>query len=207
MTRTARRRTGRLHLGLTGWSLVLFALYISAKTWPVQTAVIAAVLALAGVAAAVLLRRLDPRARRQLLVTLPRPRRATSRSLAAYRAMDPDDFEHAIARLARRDPGVRDAIPQGGSNDRGLDVLVHLHDGRHILIQCKRYAPPKNVSSEDVQKTNGTYRDIHHCVLAVIVTTSSFTHAALETNVLLARPLVLVDGPALADWAAGGRPP
>ncbi|MFI0822341.1 restriction endonuclease [Streptomyces sp. NPDC021098] len=207
MSRTARRRTSRLHLSLTGWALTLFALYITARAWPVQTAVIAAVLALTGIAAAVGLRRLDPRGRRRLRVTLPRPRRATSRSLAAYRAMSPDDFEHAIARLARRAPGVRSAIAQGGSNDRGLDVLVHLRDGRRILIQCKRYGPPKNVTSEDVQKTNGTYRDIHHCALAVIVTTSSYTRDAVETNVLLARPLVLVDGPALADWAAGGRPP
>lgn len=201
------RRTARLHLGLTGWALILFALYHADRTWPVQTAVIATVLALAGVAAAVLLGRLDPRARRQLLVTLPRPRRTAERDLAAYRAMDPTDFEHAVARLARRDRNVRSAIAQGGANDRGLDVLVHLRDGRRILIQCKRYTPPKNVTSEDVQKTNGTYRDIHHCALAVIVTTSSFTRDAIQTNVLLARPLVLVDGPGLADWAAGGRPP
>lgn len=207
MTRAARRRTGRLHLSLTGWALTLFALYITARTWPVQTAVIATVLALAAVTAVVLLRRLTPHARRQLLVTLPRPRRSVERDLAAYQAMSPGDFEHAIARLASRDRNVRSAIAQGGANDRGLDVLVHLRDGRRILIQCKRYTPPKNVTSEDVQKTNGTYRDIHHCALAVIVTTSSFTRDAVETNVLLARPLVLVDGPALADWAAGGRPP
>lgn len=207
MTRTARRRTGRLHLSLTGWALTLFALYISARTWPVQAAVIATLLALAGVAAAVLLGRLTPHARRRLHVTLPRPRRAPERNLGAYLALDADDFEHAIAQLARRDPHVRSAIAQGGSNDRGLDVLVRVRDGRRILIQCKRYKAGKNVSSEDVQKTNGTYRDIHRCDLAVIVTTSGYTRDAVQTNALLARPLVLVGGPALTAWATGGPPP
>lgn len=208
MTRAARRRTGRLHLSLTGWALTLFALYITARTWPVQTAVIAAVFALTGVAAAVGLGRLDPWARRRLLLgTLPRLHRATARDLAAYRVMSPDDFEHAIARLARRDPRVRSAIAQGGANDRALDVLVVLRDGRRIAIQCKRYRDGNRVGSEHVQMLNGTYRDIHRADLGVIVTTSAFTRDAVQTNVLLARPLVLVDGPALADWAAGGSPP
>jgi restriction system protein len=207
MSRTARRRTTRLHLSLTGWALILFALYICARTWPIRTAAIATLLALVGVAAAVLLGRLDHHTWRRLLVTLPRPRRATGRSLAAYQAMDPTQFEHAIARLAQRAPGVRSATAQGGANDRALDVLVTLHDGRRIAIQCKRYRDGNRVGSEHVQILNGTYRDIHRADLGVIVTTSGFTRDAVETNVLLARPLVLVDGPGLADWAAGGAPP
>ena len=205
---TARRTTRRLpRPPLTSGAVTLIGLYVVVQTWPVQTAVIATLLALAGAAAAVLLGRLDPRARRQLLVTLPRPRRAPARSLAAYPAMSPDDFEDAIADLARRDPGVRSATAQGGADDRGLDVLVRLHDGRRILIQCKRYGPRNRVTSEDVQKTNGTYRDIHHCQLGVIVTTSGYTRSAIQTNTMLRQPLLLVDGPGLADWTRGGPPP
>ena len=210
MSSTTRRRTARLHLGLTGWTLTLFALYIAVRTWPIQAAIIAA--ALLGLTGTVIAlhparRTRHLRGRARFHITLPRPPRATNRDLAAFRALTPDGFEHAIARLAMRDPNVRSAIPQGGSNDRGLDVLVRLRDGRRILIQCKRYGPRKNVTSEDVQKTNGTYRDIHDCQLAVIVTTSGFTRSAFQTNTMLAKPLALVDGPGLIDWTTGGPPP
>ncbi|MDX3232873.1 restriction endonuclease [Streptomyces sp. ME19-01-6] len=209
MSSTTRRRAARLHLGLTGWALTLFALYVAVRTWPVQAAITAALIGLTGTVAALhparRTRRL--RGRRRVRITVPPLRRATNRDLAAYRALDPTGFEHAIANLARRDPAVHRAVRQGGANDRGLDVLVRLRDGRRILIQCKRYAPPKNVTSGDVQKTNGTYRDIHRCDHAVIVTTTSYTPAAVQTNTMLARPLLLVDGPALAAWTAGGPPP
>ncbi|MFD8384225.1 restriction endonuclease [Streptomyces sp. NPDC059679] len=216
MSRTARRRATRLHLSLTGWTLTLFAIYVCARTWPIQTASTAIALALAGT---VTVRR-SSRARRirgrgrfpialpaRLVRRIPRTRAPRATDLADYLALDPADFEHAIARLALRDPHVRSATPQGGSDDRGLDVLVRLHGGRRILIQCKRYGPRNRVTSEDVQKTNGTYRDIHGCDLAVIVTTSGYTRSAFQTNTMLARPLLLVDGQALMAWTAGGPPP
>ncbi|MEU1908377.1 restriction endonuclease [Streptomyces hygroscopicus] len=216
MSRTARRRTGRLHLSLTGWALTLFALYVCARTWPIQTAGIATVLALTGI---VTVRRTS-RTRRirgrgrfpialsaRLVRRIPRPRAARPADLNGYLALDATGFEYAIADLARRDPQVRSATPQGGSDDRGLDVLVRLRNGRRILIQCKRYGPRNRVTSEDVQKTNGTYRDIHGCDLAVIVTTSGYTRSAVQTNTMLAKPLALVDGPGLIDWTHGGPPP
>jgi restriction system protein len=126
-------------------------------------------------------------------------------SLAAFQKLSPTQFEHAVADLARRSRGVRSADVQGGANDRGCDVLVTLHTNRRILIQCKRYTG--SVGSEHVQIVNGTYRDIHHCDLALIVTTSGFTASAIETNARLRKPLRLVNGAALVAWANGGPSP
>lgn len=128
------------------------------------------------------------------------------RSLTRFQQMTPTGFEHAIRDLALEDKHhVRHAEVVGGANDRGADVLVTLHDRRRILIQCKRYKGA--VGSEHVQIVNGTYRDVHHCDQAVIVTTSGFTKSAVETNALLPRPLHLIGGGGLVAWANGGRPP
>ncbi|WP_033024055.1 restriction endonuclease [Streptomyces capuensis] len=210
MSSTTRRRTARLHLGLTGWTLTLFALYIAVRTWPIQCAITAA--ALLGLTGTVVALRPTRRTRRlrgraRFHMPLPRPRRATNRDLAAFRTMTPTGFEHAIARLAMRDPNVHSAIPQGGSNDRGLDVLVSPRDGRRIAIQCKRYREGNRVGSEHIQILNGTYRDIHSADLGVIVTTSGFTRDAIQTNTMLAQGLLLVDGPMLTAWDRGGPAP
>ncbi|MGY0065223.1 restriction endonuclease (plasmid) [Streptomyces sp. LZ34] len=188
-------------------AVTLGCLLVVVLTWPVQSALTAA--ALAGTVAALhparRTRRLRGRAR--FHITLPRAGRATNRDLAAFRALTSGGFERAVARLAMRDPNVRSTITQGGSNDRGLDVLVSLRDGRRIAIQCKRYREGNRVGSEHIQILNGTYRDIHGADLGVIVTTSGFTRDALQTNTMLAQRLVLVDGPALTAWDRGGPAP
>lgn len=128
-------------------------------------------------------------------------------SIAAYQAMGPDDFEHAIAELARRDRAVRDTDVSGGKNDRGLDVLVTLHDGRRIAVQCKRYATTNRVGAPAIYTANGTFRAYHRCDQAVIVTTSAFTRDAERANAELDQPLTLIDHRRLTRWLSGGRPP
>lgn len=137
--------------------------------------------------------------------TAAQPRRDFTHTIAAYQAMTADGFEHAMADLARRDPAVRSTEVSGGKNDRGLDVLVRLHNGDRYLLQCKRWKG--RVGSEEVMKINGTYRDIHGCVGAAIITTSGFTMDAQRTNAMLSTPLRLIDGRGLTRWASGGRPP
>jgi restriction system protein len=204
--RRPRRRGIKARLSAVHWGWWAAAT-VAAVIWPIQVAVIATALALAGVAAAVLLGRLNPHTRTRLLVTLPRPRRAGGRDLAAYLALKADDFEHAIAQLARRDPHVRSAVRQGGADDRVSDVLVHLHDGHRIVIQCKRYAPDRPVPAGVVYELNGTYRAWHHAHAAVIVTTSRFTRSAREFASAPEVGIRLVDGERLAAWSAGGPPP
>lgn len=128
-------------------------------------------------------------------------------SIAAYQHMSGSQFEHAVADLARRDPGVRAATVSGGANDRALDVLVQLTDGRRIAVQCKRFAAGNRVGAPVVYAVNGTYRAYHRCDTALIVTTSDFTQDARRANAELDQPLRLVDGRTLSRWVAGGRPP
>lgn len=223
--RTRRRPPHRTSTGLAVATLALIAAY---NTWPAQTLIAAAVVLSAAAASAVhrpttqrIRARLRPTPGRR--PTRPRtrarrvaaaPRRPTTRrpsrlgaDLAAYRALDPTAFEHAIADLARTHPTVATATRAGGAGDRALDVLVTLHDGRRILIQCKRYTG--NVGAPALYEVNGTYRATHRCQMAVVVTTAGFTRSALEWNASLppAERLRLIDGARLMAWARGGPPP
>lgn len=131
-------------------------------------------------------------------------RRIAPTSLAAYQQASPDQFEQQTAALCRRD-GCRNVTVVGGAGDLAADVLATIPDGRRILIQCKRYRPGNLVGSDHVQRVNGTYRDIHRCQIAAIVTTSGYTRDATA----LARRvgIRLYGGGELETWARGGRPP
>lgn len=125
-------------------------------------------------------------------------------SIGAYMNADPDEFEQQTAALCRRDGCTRVRVV-GGAGDLAADVLATTPGGKRILIQCKRYATHNKVGSDHVQRVNGTYRDIHHCDQAAIVTTSSYTADAIK----LARRvgMRLYDAGDLAQWARGGQPP
>lgn len=133
-----------------------------------------------------------------------RARWAVPTTIDAYMTADPDTFEQQTAALARRD-GCTHVRVVGGAGDLAADVLATTPDGRRVLIQCKRYATHNKVGSDHVQRVNGTYRDIHHCQVAAIVTTSSYTIDAIR----LARRvgIRLYDADDLAHWARGGQPP
>lgn len=124
--------------------------------------------------------------------------------LRAYLTASPDEFEQQTAALCRRD-GCRDVRVVGGAGDLAADVLATAPTGRRILIQCKRYRPGNLVGSDHIQRVNGTYRDIHGCDQAIIVTTSGYTRDAVS----LARRvnMRLYAAPELEAWARGGRPP
>lgn len=208
-TRTRRRNLGLPRLGWW-WLGIAFTGFVIAKTWPVLTAVAVALLAIGLITAARRPAWLQHAARRLPIINFYRPRlpARSHRSINTFQRMTPGHFEQAIAELALEDRDhVATATTVGGANDRGADVLVHLNDGRRILIQCKRYRNGNNVGSEDVQKTNGTYRDIHHCHAAIIVTTAGYTRAALDTNTMLPQPIRLIDGPQLEAWANDGPTP
>ncbi|MFE7313208.1 restriction endonuclease [Streptomyces sp. NPDC057555] len=197
--RQRAREQGLTRFGLA--VLVLAAVVSFAREYPVGTGV----LGFLAVVVAVLV--LLARTGRLRFPGADGTRQDVTHSLAAYQHMTGTQFEHAIADLARRDPGVRSATVSGGANDRGLDVLVVLHDGRRIAVQCKRYGERNRVGAPAIYTANGTYADFHHCDAAVIVTTSRFTRDAETANASLPAPLRLIDGRGLARWIAGGRPP
>lgn len=116
--------------------------------------------------------------------------------------MNPTQFEEFLAALCRRD-GCHDVRVVGGAGDLAADVLYTDPHGRPGLIQAKRYQRGNNVGSDHAQMVNGTYRDIHRCQHASIVTTSHFTPAAREFADKVG--LCLIDDHRLTAWINGQR--
>lgn len=179
---------------------VVLVVVVAAARWVGEHPALAAVVGSLGAAAACWLAARAVRGR----LRAHRSRWLAPTSIAAYMTASPDEFERQTAALCRRDGCTRVRVV-GGSGDLAADVLATAPDGRRILVQCKRYAIHNLVGSDHVQCVNGTYRDIHHCDVAVIVTTSAYTRDART----LARRvgIRLIDHDGLARWAAGGRPP
>ncbi|GAA1111639.1 restriction endonuclease [Streptomyces javensis] len=125
----------------------------------------------------------------------------------SWRALSPDGFERAVARLCRRD-GCTSVKVLGGTGDRAGDVKARTPDGRWVLLQCKRYQEGNNVGSRVLYEVNGTYRVTHRCDIAAIVTTSSFTTSAVDWNSDLEpeQRLRLVGARQLLEWADGTGP-
>lgn len=130
-------------------------------------------------------------------------RAAQSMEIGRYHAMNPREFEDAIAYLCRRD-GCRDARRVGGAGDLGADVTALAPDGRRIVIQCKRYGPTTKVGSPDLQRFGGTCYSVHGAQVAVVVTTSVFTKPA--ANYATQHGIRCYDQNALAAWASRTGP-
>lgn len=206
--KTSTRPHHRLRLPRLGWGWTIVALtaYGVAKTWPILTSLTIALIGALLILRAIRPRRLAPLLNRIGTISLHRPALPNRRTLEQFHRMTPTRFEQAIAELAAEHPDVAHAKAVGQANDRGADVLVTLHNGRRILIQCKHYKPGNNVGSDTVQTINGVYRDIHHCHTAAVVTTAGYTRAAYETTAMLPQPIRLIDGIALTAWANGTGP-
>ena len=204
-----RRRTLRLPRLGWWWAGIALIAFGVAKTWPVYTAITVALAAIGLITAARRPAWLQRAAHRIPTIDLHQrylPSRGR-RTLATFQRMNHVRFEQAIAELALEDPGVHTATRVGGANDHGADVLIHLHDGRRVMVQCKHHHPGNNVGSPVVQTVNGVYRDIHGCQQAAIVTTADFTPAATALNARLPHGIRLINGAALEAWANGGNPP
>lgn len=125
--------------------------------------------------------------------------RVLDTQVASTDGMSGTDSEKVVARLLERDgfTGVR--VP-GGAGDLGADVVGTSPTGTRIVIQCKRYAQHRGVSSPDMQKFLGTCFHEHGADEAWFVTTSAFSRPA--TALGSRRGVRLVDRQALAQWMA-----
>jgi restriction system protein len=104
--------------------------------------------------------------------------------LAAVDAMDGHEFEYFCAELLKENGFVNVEVTQA-SGDFGVDVLAE-KDGVTYAVQCKCYSD--KVGNHAVQEaTSGA--QYYHRMVAVVLTNSTFTPAAIETaqktNVLL----------------------
>ncbi|MFJ9718560.1 restriction endonuclease [Streptomyces sp. NPDC101213] len=120
-----------------------------------------------------------------------------------YYALDPDEFEQAIAGLCARDH-CTDVEVVGGAGDLGADVLAVAPDGRRLVLQCKRYGDGNKVGSQDLQRFGGTCFTVHEADVAIVVTTNDFTAPAVEYAQQCG--IVCVDAEALLAWHSGTGP-
>ncbi|MEV0444574.1 restriction endonuclease [Streptomyces spectabilis] len=129
--------------------------------------------------------------------------RARELSMTEVDALSWQEFERYVADLCRRD-GCTKVVVSGKSGDLGADVTGCLSDGRKLVVQCKKYAPHRNVSSQDMQKFVGTARLEHGADVALFVTTCrTFTKAAL--GLAMRQDIVALHRDLLGAWVRGAH--
>ena len=209
-----RRRTWRLPRLGGWWIAVILTVIAVARTWPLYTSLATALIATALLVAVVRPRRLArPLSWATTIIAFINAHRSRlpapgHRTLADFLAMQPDQFEKAITDLAREDhTHVAHAEHTGQTADRGIDVLITLHNGHRILIQCKHHRTGKKVGGDTIREIAGSVL-ASGCHAGAIITTTSYTSEAIATNVALGRnALALIDGHQLVAWANGHTPP
>lgn len=186
-----RRRTSGNDEALV--ALVEFALIATLVIAAVAAVIALLALTLAADGGADLYARLRERPRRGLAMTRafwrqlragpltrvlgPPPLRvAALRDLLALTSVE---FERACGRLLQ-DLGYTHVRRVGGPGDLALDLHARDTEGRSVAVQCKRYAPHNKVSSPDLQRFIGMARAHHGAERAIVMTTSTFTAAAVS---------------------------
>jgi restriction system protein len=124
--------------------------------------------------------------------------------LARLRAMPPAFLESAVLRLLVAMGYGRAAAPPaqlaGTYGDGGVDGIVEADELglERLCVQAKRYGEGKRVGVGAVRDFYGALERMK-AAKGVIATTSSFSPEAERTAASLARPIALLDGPALAQ--------
>lgn len=118
--------------------------------------------------------------------------------------MNPYEFEHMVAGLARRDR-LNVVRSGGGSRDLGADVIAITAGALRIVFQCKhRQAGVGKVGSRDMQTLNGTARPEHQADIVVAVTNGTFTKPAIDFA--RSHTIHLLGRTDLKRWATWGDP-
>ncbi|MGN6131678.1 MAG: restriction endonuclease, partial [Nocardioidaceae bacterium] len=79
-------------------------------------------------------------------------------------------FENLVRRLLERDALTKVTVA-GGSADRGADVVGRTADGHRVVVQCKRYALGRKVTSPEMQLFVGMAWHEHNADRPLYVTT------------------------------------
>ncbi|MFE6759953.1 restriction endonuclease [Streptomyces sp. NPDC057684] len=206
-TRRRRRLKKRTRRQLQGWgavTAVVTAVWVAghwALVWPILVAVLAA--AVVGGAGWALLRAHQRAVGQDRAWRAQEEARARELSMAEVDALSWQEFEAYVAELCRRD-GCTKVVVSGKSGDLGADVVGYLADGRKLVVQCKKYAPHRSVSSQDMQKFVGTARLEHGADVALFVATCrTFTKAALGQA--LRQDIVALHRDLLGSWVKGAH--
>ncbi|NJC21463.1 restriction system protein [Arthrobacter pigmenti] len=110
--------------------------------------------------------------------------------------LNPSQFEQFAAELLKRQ-GFTDVAVQGGSGDRGVDIVAKDSFGVSIVVQCKRYIG--NVSATPVQRLH-SFAVTRGAGRRMVVTTSGYTRDARDEAVRT--DTELIDGSRLEELVA-----
>jgi HJR/Mrr/RecB family endonuclease len=130
----------------------------------------------------------------------PREDRPLAGVMASMDAMNGREFQEHVAELLRRD-GCTNVVVRGGGRDRRIDITALTTDGRHTVVQCKRFAPHLSITSPDVQKFVGAAKVLHDSDVALYVATCPFTRDA--QNIATESGITAVHRGLLEKWSAG----
>lgn len=111
-------------------------------------------------------------------------------------------FEHVCQRVFER-AGWGDVERIGGAADRGRDLIIHMPDGKQIVVECKFYGDSTTVGRPIIQKLHSAVID-SHAHSGIVVTTGKFSKAAIEYAANMAEhghPIELFDMHRLMELA------
>ncbi len=92
-------------------------------------------------------------------------------------ALTPSEFEQVVAKMLERSDYAQVEVV-GGSGDLCADIKAIGDQGELVVVQCKRYAAKRRVSSGEMQQFVGMIAVYHHANKGIYVTTSSYTKDA-----------------------------
>lgn len=130
-------------------------------------------------------------------------RSEASMSLAQIDALHHSEFEQLAADLVRRD-GYHVRRSGGGAGDLGADVIAVGPDGATVVIQCKHRTNGAAIGSPDLQRLNGTARQVHGADIVVAMTNVLFSLPA--RRFAEDQRIHLVEATQLERWATWGQP-
>lgn len=120
--------------------------------------------------------------------------------MAAMDAMTWREFEDHVAGLCRRD-GCISVASTSCNSDLSADLVGRTADGRTLIVRCKHFAPYRKVESGDMQKFVGMAKVEYGADIALLVTTATFSPAAMDLAVR--HGVTAVHRRLLEAWSAG----
>jgi restriction system protein len=114
-----------------------------------------------------------------------------AKSLTELLKLNPTQFEITIGDLLC-DLGYQNVKHVGGRGDLAVDLTCDDENGKRVLVQCKRFTPPKPVDSDHMQKFIAMMEYEHFAAFGLYVTTSRFTAGA--TSLAKKHLVTLLDG-------------
>ncbi|WP_410537574.1 restriction endonuclease [Streptomyces sp. KL2] len=125
--------------------------------------------------------------------------RGLTGAVAAMDAMGRREFENHVAGLCRRDGCTVANTGSGSGLSAGL--VGRTADGRRLVVRCEHSAPHRVVGSAAMRRFTGVAKLEYEAEVALFVTTSTFTPAALD---LAARHgITAVHRALLEAWSTG----